>query len=155
MNTLADLARVTTPTVGTGTLVLGPPVTGYLSFAAAGVPDGAVVSYGIADAGQSETGAGTYDATALTLTRSVYRSTGAGNNSPIPLSGAAQVFITVLAADLMAGGAPWVQKAGDTMTGSLVIQPSGSLLMSAEADQTVADAIRALEARVAALEARG
>jgi hypothetical protein len=153
VNQLFDLCRVTTPTVGTGTLTLGPPVSGYLNFASAGVPDGAVVSYGIADAGQSETGAGTYNAAALTLTRSVYRSTGAGNTSPIPLSGAAQVFITVLAADL--AGAPWVQRGGDTMTGPLVINVGGgALLMPQEADRTVADAINELEARVAALEAR-
>ena len=99
MNVLADLCRVTTPTTGTGTLVLGAPVAGYLSFAAAGVPDGAVVSYGIADTGQSETGAGTYNAGAGTLTRSVYKSTAAGNNTPIALSGAAQVFITALTTD--------------------------------------------------------
>ena len=99
MNVLADLCRVTTPTTGTGTLTLGAPVAGYLSFAAAGVPDGAVVSYGIADTGQSETGAGTYNASAGTLTRSVYKSTAAGNNTPIALSGAAQVFITALTTD--------------------------------------------------------
>ena len=99
MNQLADLARVTTPTTGTGTLTLGAPVAGYLSFAAAGVPDGAVVSYGIADTGQSETGAGTYNASAGTLTRSVHKSTAAGNNTPIALSGAAQVFITALTTD--------------------------------------------------------
>lgn len=99
MNVLADLCRVTTPTTGTGTLTLGAPVAGYLSFAQAGVPDGAVVSYGIADTGQSETGAGTYNAGAGTLTRSVYKSTAAGNNTPIALSGAAQVFITALTTD--------------------------------------------------------
>lgn len=106
MNVLADLCRVTTPTTGTGTLTLGAPVAGYLSFAAAGVPDGAVVSYGIADTGQSETGAGTYNASAGTLTRSVYKSTAAGNNTPIALSGAAQVFITALTTDFAGlGGA--------------------------------------------------
>jgi len=99
MNALFDLCRVHTPTVGTGTLTLGGQVSGYLDFVAAGVPNGAVVSYGIADVGQSETGFGTYNAVAHTLTRSVYRSTGAGNNTPIALSGSAQVFITALAED--------------------------------------------------------
>lgn len=99
MNALFDLCRVHTPTSGTGTITLGAPVTGYLGFAAAGVPDGAVVSYAIADAGASEAGAGTYNAAAQTLTRSVYRSTGAGNNTPIALSGSAQVFITALSVD--------------------------------------------------------
>jgi hypothetical protein len=99
MNVLADLCRVYTPTTGTGTLAVGAPITGYLDFDHAGVADGAVISYGIADVGQSETGAGTYNATAKTLTRSVYRSTGAGNNTPIALSGSAQVFITALSVD--------------------------------------------------------
>ena len=116
MNVLADLVRVTTPTTGTGTLTLGAPVAGYLSFAAAGVPDGAVVSYGIADTGQSETGAGTYNAGAGTLTRSVYKSTAAGNNTPIALSGAAQVFITALTTDFagLGGGTGATGPAGPT-----------------------------------------
>jgi Putative tail fiber protein gp53-like, C-terminal/Collagen triple helix repeat (20 copies) len=97
MNVLADICRVTTPTTGTGPLTLGAPVAGYLSFAGAGVPDGAVVSYGIADGANSETGAGTYDADTLTLTRSPYASTAAG--APIALSGSAQVFITALTTD--------------------------------------------------------
>jgi len=100
MNSLGDLARVTTATTGTGTLTLGAPVAGYLTFAQAGIADGTVVSYGIADGANSETGAGTYSGG--TLTRSVYRSTGAGNTAPINLSGAAQVFVTALSADFLA-----------------------------------------------------
>jgi Chaperone of endosialidase len=97
MNVLADIVRVTTATTGAGPITLGPPVAGYLSFADAGLTDGAVVSYGIADGANSETGAGTYNATAGTLTRSVYASTAGG--APIALSGAAQVFITALTTD--------------------------------------------------------
>jgi hypothetical protein len=120
MNALFDLCRVYTSTVGTGTLSLGAPVAGYLDFAQAGVPDGAIVSYAIADAGHSESGQGTYDATAKTLTRSVYRSTAAGNNTPIALTGSAQVFITALAADFWTGG-PFLPLSGGTLSGLLTL----------------------------------
>lgn len=98
MNALFDLARVVTPTVGTGPVALGAPVPGYLTFAQSGVPDGATVSYGLADGPRSEVGWGIYNA-AGTLSRNVYRSTGSGNTTPIALSGAGQVFITALAED--------------------------------------------------------
>lgn len=99
MNALFDLARVTTPTVGTGPLSLGSPVAGFLTFAQSGVPDGATISYGISDGTNSEVGWGVYSA-AGTLTRNVYRSTAGGSNTGlVPLSGAAQVFITALAED--------------------------------------------------------
>lgn len=105
MNALGDLARVTTATTGIGPITLGPPVIGFLTFAEAGIADGSTVSYGIADGNQSETGWGLFDAG--TLTRNVYRSTGSGNDTPIVLSGAAQVFITALSADFesLAAGA--------------------------------------------------
>lgn len=99
MNALFDLARMTTPTVGTGPLSLGSPVAGFLTFAQSGVPDGATISYGISDGTNSEVGWGVYSA-AGTLTRNVYRSTAGGSNTGlVPLSGAAQVFITALAED--------------------------------------------------------
>jgi hypothetical protein len=43
---LYNLARMTTPTTGTGTITLGSAV---LTFASAGVQNGETVSYGIAD----------------------------------------------------------------------------------------------------------
>lgn len=109
MNSLFDLARVTTATVGTGTIALGAAVSGsagnFLTFAQAGVPDGAVVSYAIFDpvGGGSEVGKGTYTASGTTLSRdTVYRSTGAGNTAKIALSGSAQVFISPVAEDFAA-----------------------------------------------------
>lgn len=123
MNALFDLCRVNTPTTGTGTLTLGTPVAGFLSFAQAGVPNGAVVSYGIADGASSEVGSGTYSAGAGTLTRNVYRSTGAGNTAAINLSGAAQVFVTALKADFdslqaaAAGGDITAVNAGTGLSG--------------------------------------
>jgi long-tail fiber proximal subunit/endosialidase-like protein/collagen triple helix repeat protein len=99
MNALFDLARVSSPTTGSGIVTLGTAVRGFLTFSEAGVPDGAVVSYGINDGANSEAGWGVYTAAGPTLTRNVYRSTGAGNTALISLSGSAQVFITALAED--------------------------------------------------------
>ncbi len=102
---LYNLARVTTATTGTGTITLGSAVSGFLTFALAGVPDGAVLSYGISDGFNSEVGTGTYTATGTTLTRTVTKSTNA--NAAISLSGSAQVFITPRAEDINLYAAPF------------------------------------------------
>ena len=93
---------MTTATTGTGTITLGAAVSGYLSFAGAGVPDGATVSYGIKDTAGSEAGRGRYTASGTTLSRDIiYGSTNSG--AAISLSGAAEVFVTALAADFLEG----------------------------------------------------
>lgn len=84
-------ARMTTATTGTGTITLGSAVSGYMSFAGAGVSDADVVSYGIADGANFECGTGTYTASGTTLTRTVTTST--NSNAAISLSGSAQVYI--------------------------------------------------------------
>jgi hypothetical protein len=98
---LYDLARMTTQTVGTGTITLGVAVPPYLAFSAAGVQDGDTVRYAIYDpiAGGSEIGYGTYTASGTTLTRNPHSSTNA--NAAINLSGQAQVFITASAFDFV------------------------------------------------------
>jgi len=99
---LANLARMTTATTGTGTITLGAAATSggvtFLSFSGAGVADGDVVTYAIADTNASEIGRGTYTAAGTTLTRTVLKST--NSNTAINLSGSAQVFITSAAEDL-------------------------------------------------------
>src|SRR6185369_17874589 len=94
---LYNLARMSTATTGTGTITLGSAVSGYLTFAQAGVANGATVSYGILDGSNSECGTGTYTTAGTTLTRTVTNST--NSNSAISLSGSAVVFITPIAAD--------------------------------------------------------
>lgn len=94
---LYNLARVVTATAGTGTITLGAAVSGFLTFAGAGVQDGDTVSYGIKDGTSSEVGTGTYTAAGTTLTRNVVKSTNSDN--AINLSGSAEVFITPLASD--------------------------------------------------------
>lgn len=99
MGKLYNLARMTTATVGTGTITLGSAVSGYLTFALAGVANADVVSYGIKDGANSEVGTGTYTTAGTTLTRTVTKSTNA--NAAISLSGTAEVFITPRAEDLL------------------------------------------------------
>lgn len=99
MSALFNLARMTTATTGTGTITLGAAVSGYLSFAAAGVTDGQIVSYAIRDGANSEIGFGTYTAAGTTLTRNVTNST--NSNAAISLSGTAEVFITPRAQDFI------------------------------------------------------
>ena len=91
---LYDLARMTTATVGTGTITLSVAVAPYLSFNQAGVQNGDLVRYAIYDpvVGGSEIGTGIYTASGTTLTRNPTTST--NSNTAINLSGAAQVFIT-------------------------------------------------------------
>lgn len=100
---LFDLAAMSvTGTPGTGTITLGSAATintvTYLSFAAAGVPDGAVVSYSIADTSASEVGFGTYTAAGTTLARTkVIAST--NSNNAISATSAAIVRVSALAQD--------------------------------------------------------
>ena len=102
MAKLYDLARMTTATTGTGTLTLGSAVTGWLSFAGAGISDGDVIDYAINDPGTNPTateiGTGTYTASGTTLSRTVLKST--NSNSAINLSGNAHVLITPSAESL-------------------------------------------------------
>jgi Chaperone of endosialidase len=120
MPRLYNLVRVFTATTGTGTMTLGGAVAGFLTFAQGGVPDGAVVSYGIRDGNNSEVGTGTYTSASGTLTRGVTSSTNL--NALINLSGSAEVYITARAQDI-------VEKTGDTMTGALTITSLGSTVM--------------------------
>jgi hypothetical protein len=97
---LYNLARMTTPTTGTGTLSLGAAVSGFLGFAAAGVADGETVTYAINDGAASEIGRGVYSSAGPTLTRAVLKST--NGDAAINLSGSAQVFITAAKEDFVA-----------------------------------------------------
>jgi len=100
MAKLYNLVRVNTITSGSGTIILGDAVTGFLNFITAGVVDGDTVSYGIKDGDSHEVGRGVYSASGSSLTRSLLNST---TGSLLNLSGAAEIYITVLAEDI--GGA--------------------------------------------------
>lgn len=90
-NKLYNLIRLTTPTVGTGTLTLVSTIGNFLTFALAGATNGDVVDYCILDGSNSEVGFGTYNSAGPTLTRTVTKSTNA--NALVSLSGSAQVGI--------------------------------------------------------------
>jgi hypothetical protein len=100
MGKLYNLARMTTATTSTGTITLGSAVSGYLTFALAGVSNAETVSYAIKDGANSEIGEGVYTTSGTTLTRTVTKST--NSNTAINLSGTAEVFITPRAEDLRA-----------------------------------------------------
>src|SRR6516165_8552517 len=98
MAKLYNLARMTTATTGTGTITLGAAVSGYLTFAQAGVANGETVAYGIKDGANSEIGTGVYTSSGTTLARTVTKST--NSDAAINLSGTAEVFITPRKEDL-------------------------------------------------------
>jgi hypothetical protein len=99
-----DRAWVSTATAGTGTVTLGAAVTGYYTFAEAGVANADVVSYVIEDGDDFEYGIGTYTSAGTTLTRTTVTGSkigGVAGTSKINLSGNARVFITARKADLL------------------------------------------------------
>lgn len=103
MVTLVNRAKMSTPTTGTGTVTLGSALSGYQSFADAGVSDGSSVRYVIEEGNNWEIGTGTYTSSGTTLTRTVSESS--NSDAAISLSGSAEVFISATAEDFSAGGA--------------------------------------------------
>lgn len=119
---LHNLARVASATTGTGTLTLGSAVSGFLTFADAGVADGETVTYAIRDGSASEIGRGVYTASGTTLTRAtIYESTNSGN--AISCSGSQEVFITV-AAEGLSGGRELIAEVTPTGVGTVTLSSS-------------------------------
>lgn len=103
MVTLVNRAKMSTATTGMGAITLNSAVSGYQSFADAGVTDGASVRYVIEDGTAWEIGTGVYTASGTTLSRTPSESSNA--DSAISLSGSAEVFISATAEDFSSGGA--------------------------------------------------
>ena len=76
---------------------MGSAVTGFLDFADVGVPDGALVSYGVLDGTKHEVGHGNYDFSGNILTRNLEASS---TGDLLDLTSGAIVFITILASDM-------------------------------------------------------
>ena len=95
---LANRAKVSTSTTGTGTITLGSAVAGFQTFADAGVSNGETVRYVIEDGIYWELGYGVYTHSGTTLTRVVSESSNSDN--ALTLTGNASVFIAAVADDL-------------------------------------------------------
>jgi hypothetical protein len=96
MAKLVNRAKMTTTTVGTGTITLGSAASGFQTFAAAGVVNADVVRYVIEEGTAWEIGNGTYTATGTTLARSLLSSS---TGSLLSLGGNATVYVTATAED--------------------------------------------------------
>lgn len=104
---LYNLARMLPASApGTGTISLGSAVSGFLTFALAGVSNGEIVRYAINDGANSEIGYGTYTSAGTTLSRTPEKST--NGDAAIDVSATAQIFITPSKRDY-----PWVVDSGN------------------------------------------
>jgi hypothetical protein len=91
---LANRAKMTTSTTGTGSVTLGVASLGHQTFAAAGVANGDEIRYVIEDGVNWEIGTGVFNAGVMT--RSLVESS---TGSLLNLSGTATVLLSITADD--------------------------------------------------------
>ena len=144
MAVLKNRAKMSTSTTGTGTITLGSALTGYQSFATAGVTNGDQVRYTIQEGADWELGLGTYTASGTTLSRTPSESSNGG--SAIVLTGNAEVFITAAAGDILqpANNLSDLANAGTSRTNLGVaigsdVQAYSSVLANTTASYTTAE----------------
>lgn len=86
-----DRVRFNTATTGTGTITVGSAVSGFMTPASIGVPDGTILSFYILDGTNWEKSTGAYTASGTTLARTLVRSS---TGSLLSLSGSAVVIVS-------------------------------------------------------------
>jgi len=99
---LLNRAKVATATAGAGTVTLGAAIVPFQSWAAAGAPDGATISYLIEDGNAWELGRGFYAAGPGTITRpgpGVDSTFASSTGARLALSGAATIASVANTAD--------------------------------------------------------
>ena len=112
-NKQANICGFLSSTTGTGsTIAVGSAITGLLTPTQAGISNGDAVSYSIKDGSSTEVGTAVYSSTGPSLTsRTPVNST--NSNAAINLSGAQEVRLTALAADLTPSGIGALAKASN------------------------------------------
>ena len=133
---LGNRAKMSTSTTGTGTITLGSALSGYQTFAQAGITNGQTVRYAIEDGTNFEIGSGVFTSSGTTLTRSVTESS--NSDSAISLSGSAEVFITASAADIFVNdGATSLTTTGTITAGGNVAISTGVIDLKNGGSQSV------------------
>lgn len=99
MAKLVNRARMTTSTTGTGNITLGSAVSGFQTFAAAGVSDGDVVQYVVEDGTAWEIHKGAYTASGTSLAKNSGTLVESSTGSSLNLSGSAEVGVMAIAED--------------------------------------------------------
>lgn len=95
---LVNRAKVSTPTLGTGPLTIGPATKGFQTLQAAGVQNGDVLRYVIEEGDDWEIGTGTYASSGPVLTRSYLESS---TGALLSLTGEAVLYVTGVAEDFV------------------------------------------------------
>ena len=133
---LGNRAKMSTSTTGTGTITLGSALSGYQTFAQAGITNGQTVRYTIEDGTNFEIGSGVFTSSGTTLTRNVTESTNSDN--AINLSGSGEVFITASAADIFVNdGATSLTTTGTITAGGNVAISTGVIDLKNGGSQSV------------------
>ncbi len=133
---LGNRAKMSTSTTGTGTITLGSALSGYQTFAQAGITNGQTVRYAIEDGTNFEIGSGVFTSSGTTLTRNVTESSNSDN--AISLSGSGEVFITASAADIFVNdGATSLTTTGTITAGGNVAISTGVIDLKNGGSQSV------------------
>jgi hypothetical protein len=104
MTILANRAKMSVSSGGSGVITLGSAITSFQSFAAAGITDGQSISYVVDDPPNWEVGVGTYTASGTTLTRNTILASNNGG-AAINATTFAVCYISPNAADMQSGTA--------------------------------------------------